>query len=76
VNTTGNQNNTALAAVCLLLGAVLVVDTGCVRRRVTITTAPEGASVILNDEEIGTSPVTVDFIWYGDYDVIVRRPGC
>jgi hypothetical protein len=36
---------------------------------------PQGARVILNDEEIGTSPVKVDFLWYGDYDVILRKDG-
>ena len=60
----------------MLLSLVLVgVSLGCVRRTVTITTAPEGATVILNDEEIGTSPVNTDFTWYGDYDVIIRKDG-
>ena len=49
--------------------------TACVRRTVTITTDPQGAAVTLNDEEVGTSPLTVDFLWYGDYDVIVRKAG-
>lgn len=48
---------------------------GCVERRLTINTEPEGALVILNDEEIGTSPVTVSFEWYGDYDVAIRKEG-
>jgi hypothetical protein len=48
---------------------------GCVRRTLTIETAPSGALVYLNDEEVGRSPVTTDFMWYGDYDVILRREG-
>ena len=48
---------------------------GCVRRTVRIRTEPEGARITLNDEEVGTSPVTVDFTWYGDYDVICRKDG-
>jgi hypothetical protein len=32
--------------------------------------------VLLNDEEIGVSPVTVSFRWYGDYNVTLRKPGC
>ena len=48
---------------------------GCVRRTMTIRTEPvSGARVFLNDEEVGRSPVTVDFTWYGDYDVIIRHP--
>ena len=48
---------------------------GCVRRTVTIRTDPQGARITLNDEEIGSSPATTDFVWYGDYEVIVRKPG-
>ena len=49
--------------------------TGCVERKLTINTEPQGAVVTLNDEEIGTSPVTVGFQWYGDYNVRVTKPG-
>jgi len=48
---------------------------GCVERRLTINTEPQGAMVILNDEEIGTSPVTVSFEWYGDYNVTASKEG-
>ena len=54
--------------VSLLLG-------GCVERRLTINTEPQGAIVVLNDEEIGTSPVTVSFEWYGDYNVRISKEG-
>jgi hypothetical protein len=48
---------------------------GCVERRLTINTEPQGALVLLNDEEIGTSPVTTSFQWYGDYNVLIRKEG-
>jgi hypothetical protein len=48
---------------------------GCVERQLTINTKPEGALVVLNDEEIGTSPVTTSFNWYGDYCVRISKPG-
>lgn len=63
------------AAIALLLIAGGLLCVGCVRRTVTIQTAPQGAAVMLNDQLVGTSPVTVDFLWYGDYDVIVRKEG-
>jgi hypothetical protein len=47
--------------------------TGCVERKLTITTEPAGALVLLNDDEIGTSPVTVGFEWYGDYNVRISK---
>lgn len=48
---------------------------GCVEREITITSEPEGALVLLSDREVGRTPVTVPFTWYGDYDVIVRHEG-
>ncbi len=65
---------------CVMLFFALVLVSaaafgGCVERRLTINTAPQGATVILNDQEIGTSPVTVPFNWYGDYWVRVSKDG-
>jgi len=60
-----------LAFVCV----VAFVLTGCVERKLTINTEPAGALVWLNDEEIGASPVTVEFNWYGDYKVRISKEG-
>ena len=61
---------------CCVWGLALVFGvSGCVERRLTINTQPQGALVILNDEEIGASPVTVGFEWYGDYNVTIRKDG-
>jgi hypothetical protein len=65
----------ALQVVALLLVMACVLP-GCVRRTLTIRSEPDGALVFLNDEEVGRTPVTTDFTWYGDYDVILRREGC
>ena len=59
----------------MVLALIVVWAPGCVRRTLTIETAPSGALVYLNDEELGRSPVTTDFLWYGDYDVIIRKEG-
>ncbi len=57
--------------------AVLIVaaTSGCVRRTIKITTEPPSARVFLNDQEIGRSEVSTDFLWYGDYDVVIRKEG-
>jgi hypothetical protein len=55
--------------------AGLLLASGCVRRTVTISTKPDGATITLNDEVIGTSPVTTDFLWYGDYGVMAQKDG-
>jgi hypothetical protein len=46
-----------------------------VERTVTINSEPKGALVYLNDKEVGRTPVTVPFEWYGDYDVVLRKEG-
>jgi hypothetical protein len=58
----------------LVLFASLLLA-GCVERRLTINTQPKGALVVLNDEEIGISPVTTSFEWYGDYWVRISKEG-
>jgi hypothetical protein len=52
-----------------------IVVAGCVERTLTINTEPQGAVVVLNDQEIGVSPVTVPFNWYGDYWVRAGKDG-
>ncbi|HSW44227.1 MAG TPA: PEGA domain-containing protein [Phycisphaerae bacterium] len=70
-----NHRRMATGLLLAILTAAAALPVGCVRRTVTIRTEPEGARILLNDEEIGTSPVTVDFTWYGDYDVACRKDG-
>ena len=66
------RTNKSLLLFCVLL----VVAAGCVERKLTINTNPAGAQVFLNDEEIGVSPVTASFNWYGDYNITIRKQGC
>lgn len=61
-----------LAACVALVGGL---SAGCVDRTVKINSEPEGALVYLNDQEVGRSPVKVNFTWYGDYDIIIRQKG-
>jgi hypothetical protein len=63
----------SLIAFALCAGAMVL--TGCVRRTLTVNTDPQGAAVVLNDQHIGTSPAKVDFVWYGDYSVILHKDG-
>ncbi len=48
---------------------------GCVEREMKITTEPAGALVYVSDREVGRTPLTLPFTWYGDYDVQVRMNG-
>ncbi|MBN2316761.1 MAG: PEGA domain-containing protein [Sedimentisphaerales bacterium] len=66
------RSTVSLTALCVIPLAFL---SGCVERNLTIKTHPEEALVVLNDEEIGLSPVTVNFNWYGDYCVRIQKEG-
>jgi hypothetical protein len=70
-----NRRKFNLFAISAVILVVSLSSSGCVERQLTINTQPQGALVTLNDEEIGTSPVTVSFSWYGDYNVAIRKAG-
>ena len=48
---------------------------GCIQRQLTVHSDPEGAVVFLNDREMGRTPFTREFLWYGNYDVVLRMDG-
>ncbi|MBN2513842.1 MAG: PEGA domain-containing protein [Sedimentisphaerales bacterium] len=62
-----------ITSTVLCVGAMLAG--GCVERKLTILTSPADAVVWLNDEEVGPTPVTVNFNWYGEYRVRIEKPG-
>ena len=67
---TGKKNITLTAF--LTVSAILC---GCVERTISITSDPPGALVWLNDREVGRTPVNVEFLHYGKYDVRLRLDG-
>lgn len=61
---------------CAALGLVaLLALSGCVQRKIRVTSAPPGARVLLNDQDIGVTPVETRFTFYGGYDVQLIKPG-
>lgn len=50
-------------------------QSGCVGRRMTIRTNPPGALVYVDDYEIGTTPISTDFIYYGKRKVRLVKDG-
>lgn len=63
------------ACVAAILLGTLVYATGCVDRRIAITSEPPGALVHLNDQEVGRTPLEVNFEWFGTYDVRLTLDG-
>lgn len=59
----------------LLLVCLALIGGGCVERTLTVQTNPPGALVTMNDQEVGRTPLARPFLWYGYYDVQVRKEG-
>jgi hypothetical protein len=55
--------------------AFALVSSGCVERRYTIRTDPPGALAYVNGEEIGTTPVSRSFTYYGDREITLVHDG-
>jgi hypothetical protein len=59
----------------LTLLAATILSSGCVERRYTLRTNPPGALAIVNGEEIGQTPVSAPFFYYGDREITLIRDG-
>jgi len=63
----------------LLIAALLTVQaiasSGCVRRRLTVRTNPPGAQVFVDDQEIGTTPCSSAFVYYGTRKITIMKDG-
>lgn len=55
--------------------ALFALQTGCVRRRMTIRSNPPGALVYVDDYEIGTTPVSHNFTYYGTRRIRLVKDG-
>ena len=61
----------ALVAVLLATGLLA----GCVQRRMTIRSNPPGALVYVDDYQVGTTPVSTDFVYYGTRKIRLIKDG-
>jgi hypothetical protein len=63
------------AARFALLMAMTLGLVGCVERRMLIVSDPPGATAIVNGQNIGPTPASIPFTYYGKYDVMLVRDG-
>ena len=68
-----SHHGRSLVVVVALVAAVGLP--GCVERRYTIRTDPPGARVIANGEDIGTTPVSKSFTFYGSRSFRIIKEG-
>lgn len=69
-----SQLDTRKRGLCAL-ALLLICTSGCVERRMTIRTDPPGALVYVNGEEIGSTPVSKSFTYYGDREIVLVADG-
>lgn len=60
---------------CLAMVLAATSLTGCVRRRMTIRSNPPGALVYVDDYEIGTTPISHNFTYYGTRKIRLVKDG-
>jgi hypothetical protein len=59
----------------MLISVLLLPLAGCVRRRLTVRSAPAGATVYIGDEPIGQTPVSTPFVYYGTREIQLVKDG-
>jgi hypothetical protein len=60
---------------CALVVGMVVLPSGCVRRRLNVRTNPPGAMVYVDNQLIGETPCGVDFTYYGTREIRLVKPG-
>lgn len=70
-----SDSRTTRAAWLVIAVVALCASSGCVQRRLTIRSNPPGALVYIDKYEIGTTPVSTDFIYYGTREVKLVKDG-
>lgn len=61
----------------LILGLllVIVINAGCVQRRLVVRSQPEGALVTIDNHVVGHTPVSVPFTYFGTRQIQLERDG-
>ena len=65
----------SLVEAVLCVGLILSFSVGCVQRRMTIRSNPPGALVYVDDYQVGTTPVSTDFVYYGTRKIRLIKDG-
>lgn len=69
------MNQFARTTIVVLIGLMIPPAGGCVRRRLNVRSNPPGALVYVDNQQIGTTPCSVDFTYYGTREIRLIKPG-
>src|ERR687892_56558 len=72
-----SQRQTAAALLAAIALVTSIVDSAeaVVRRRLNVNSNPPGALVYVDNQQIGTTPCSVDFVYYGTREIRLIKPG-
>lgn len=59
----------------ILIISLSIFVYGCADRKITIRSEPEGAKVIVDSQEMGVTPSTFPFTYYGTRQIILKKDG-
>jgi len=72
IGLTGRRTTTCGLVVVIVCAAM---SSGCVQRRMTIRSNPPGALVYVDDYQLGATPVSHDFVYYGTRKIRLVKDG-
>ena len=65
----------SVVVICALVAASSLCGCNSMWRRMTIRSEPSGALVVLDGKEVGYTPYTSDFIYYGTRELTLNKDG-
>lgn len=71
----GSRNRLLRHGLFALLMLILSGSAGCISRRMTIRSEPAGALVYVDGKEVGYTPCSIDFTYYGKREVTLVKDG-
>ena len=60
-------------SIIVLVGILFLTQVGCVQRRLTVRSNPAGALVYIDDVEVGTTPASIPFTYYGTRTIRLEK---
>jgi len=61
--------------VCAIVAIMVVASGGCLRRRLFVRSNPAGALAYVDDQQLGLTPTSTEFTYYGTRKIRVEKDG-